>query len=75
MTISLNWEDISLLAIELTARPGWETFHTDMPLKTIFESRTVAALASMIAKEKSEDHESAPVDIEALLAQIGKSFA
>jgi acyl carrier protein len=59
----------SLLAIELTARLR-ETFHTDMPLKTIFESRTVAALASMIAKEKSEDHESAPVDIEALLAQI-----
>ena len=57
------------MAIELTARLR-ETFHTDMPLKTIFESRTVAALASMIAKEKSEDHESAPVDIEALLAQI-----
>jgi acyl transferase domain-containing protein/acyl carrier protein len=59
----------SLLAIELTARLR-ETFHTDMPLKAIFESRTIAALASMIAQEKSEDHESAPVDIEALFAQI-----
>ena len=74
MTISLNWAT-SPVGNRTDGAARWETFHTDMPLKTIFESRTAAALASMIAKEKSEDHESAPVDIEALLAQIIKSFA
>jgi acyl transferase domain-containing protein/acyl carrier protein len=56
----------SLLAIELTARLR-ESFHTDMPLKAIFECRTVASLAAMISQEKPG---SAQADIEALLAEI-----
>jgi acyl carrier protein len=56
----------SLLAIELTARLR-ETFRTDLPLKAIFECRTVALLAAMVGKENPSSNQA---DIEALLAEI-----
>jgi acyl carrier protein len=52
----------SLIAIQIMSRLR-EAFHVDLPLRSIFETPTIAQLAAVVAQKRAEDQQVAPARI------------